>query len=366
VLGVRVLTDGRALTGLGSLGGVGTFIRNLTPLLAAMPDIDVAALVTDPAVAPPGVTPLPMHRRFDDRRPAVYEHEVRLPIDLLRCGRGADLVFSADVMAVPWTSRPYVQTLHDVIPLVVDSPDLARQRRWWRRWARRYRRADAVVAISRYTAAEGIRILGLKPERVHVVPNGVGPEFAAAAEDPVPAAEAPYLLAVGEYAPRKAWGDAFAVVAALAERGFPHHLRMAGRVRPLFEPELHQAMAVAEHRIDLVGFVDDLPALYRGASVYLSTSRYEGFGLPLVEAMASGLPVVTYDNSALPEVVGDAGIVVPDGDVGAMADAVADLLRSPARMRELSEAGRERARLFTWERAAAAYREIFLEVAGKA
>lgn len=358
---MRVLADGRSLTGFGSLGGVGTFSRHLFRGLAARPGIDLRVLVTETSALPSGVEPVRMHRRFDDRRPSMYEHEARLPVDLLR--HHSDVVYSPDVAAVAWTRRPYVQTLHDVIPLVVDDPDIARQRKWWKRWARRYRRADAVVAVSRHSADEGVRLLALDPSRVEVIPNGVGPEFLRSDARQSKAAETPYLLTVGEYAPRKQWEHAFAVTSMLASFGCAHWLQVAGRIRPRFVQSIERSRAAAQPaRIDLLGFVDDLPALYAGAAVYLSTSRYEGFGLPLVEAMASGTPVVTYDNSSLAEVVGDAGIVVPDGDVVAMADAVRRLLASPAQQAELREAGRLRAKTFSWQNAAERYDEVLKSV----
>ena len=107
----------------------------------------------------------------------------------------------------------------------------------------------------------------------------------------------------------------------------------------------------------------DLAALYRGADLVLVPSRYEGFGLPALEAMASGAPLVAYDNSSLPEVVGDGGLLVADGDVAALAQAARSVLTEPARRRRAPRAGPAQAAGFTWDTAAARYVEIYRQAA---
>ncbi len=357
---LRVLVDGRELTGMGRYSGLGTFTRSLLGAMSRQGSMEVRALTTDPGAVPEGVAPIRMWRRFDERRRSIYEHEALISLDVLRCR--SDVVYSPVLSGVPFAGRPYVQTLHDVIPLVLPDPDLWQLRRWWSRWARAYRRADAVVAVSRYTADEGIELLGLDPARVHVVHNGVSEEFSPRAGEPD---DPPYLLLVSEYSARKRYGDAFEVIGALAEAGYPHRLKVAGRVQHQFRSEVDELVRTAPRpdRIDMLGFVDDLPELYRGATTFLCTSSYEGFGLPLVEAMASGVPVVSYANSSLKEVVGDAGVLVSDGDVAAMIDATRALLDEPARRRDLRDAGLARARAFSWDTCASAYADVFAVVA---
>jgi glycosyltransferase involved in cell wall biosynthesis len=359
---LRVLVDGRELTGMGRFSGLGTFTRGLLGALACQRSVQVRALTTDPATVPAGVEPVRMWRRFDERRRSIYEHEALISLDVLRCR--SDVVYSPVLNGVPLTGRPYVQTLHDVIPLVLPDIDLAQLRRWWSRWGRAYRRADAVVAVSRYTADEGIRLLGLDPSRVEVVYNGVNAEFSprpnrVADDDP------PYLLVVSEYSARKRFADAFAVVGALADAGYPHRLKVAGRVQRQFRSEVDELVRLSPRpdRIDVLGFVDDLPELYRGATAFLCCSSYEGFGLPVAEAMASGVPVVAYANSSLTEVIGDAGVLVADGDLGAMVDAVRALLDEPTRRVDLREAGMRRAHAFSWDACASAYADVFAGVA---
>jgi glycosyltransferase involved in cell wall biosynthesis len=359
---VRVLVDGRELTGMGRFSGLGTFTRNLVGALAEIDSLSMRVLTTDTSVVPEGVQPVRMWRRFDARRRAMYEHEALISLDVLRCR--CDVVYSPAISGVPYAHRPYVQTLHDVIPLVVPHPHFAHLRKWWSRWGRRYRRADAVVAVSRYTADEGMRLLGLDPARIHVAHNGVHPQFCPRPDgDPD---DPPYILVVSEYAPHKGFGDAFATIGALAGQGYPHRLKVAGRVQDVFRDQIDDLLhhAPMPDRIDLLGFVEDLPELYRGATAFICCSRYEGFGLPVVEAMASGVPVAAYSNSSLTEVVSGAGVLVPDGDVSAMVGAVRSILDDQARRAELREAGLERVRRFSWDGCATVYADVFSNVAG--
>jgi glycosyltransferase involved in cell wall biosynthesis len=115
--------------------------------------------------------------------------------------------------------------------------------------------------------------------------------------------------------------------------------------------------------VEIRGFVDDLVGEYQRASLLIVTSRYEGFGLPILEAMACGTPVVAFSNSAIAEVVGDAGVLVDDGDAAQMAGAVREILADESRQDELRHRGIERAREFTWERSARAHADLLLYVA---
>jgi glycosyltransferase involved in cell wall biosynthesis len=256
-----------------------------------------------------------------------------------------------------------VQTLHDVIPLVIESPALAGPRARLQRQRPLFQSADAVIAVSRHSADEGIRVLGLDAAKIHVVHHGVDrvfrPSPAERATDP------PYLVFVSEFDPRKGHAEAFEVVAQLAERGFPHRLKVAGRIAPATRTTLLATATAARRpdRVDLLDFVTDLPALYQQASVAIVTSRYEGFGFPALEAMACGTPVVAFDNTATAEIVADGGVLVPDGDVDAFAKAVAAVLDSPALWRELSERALARAATFDWDASVAGHVDVFRSVA---
>ncbi len=366
-----VLIDASTLSSVTARSGIGTYVRNLLAALAADPDcpVTVNALVTPEVVIDHGIGRRTIDRRVKTRaRAAVIEHAVRLPLEARRLRRDGEVFHNPGGHAPLGIPGPWVQTLHDVIPLVVNDPALEEVRRRWMRFGPRYRNADAVIAISRHAADDGIRFLGLDPGRVHVVYHGVDPMFAPAcpgAEGAEKVGEVPYLLVVSEFSRRKGFAEAFAVISALADAGYPHILKVAGQVHDFGRDELSRLHAHTGRpdRVEILGFVDDLPALYRGAGALLVTSRYEGFGLPAVEAMASGVPVVAFANSALTEIVTGGGWLVADGDVEAMVKAVRTLLDSPDTAEEWRQKGLARAMDFTWSKSAARHVDVYLSVA---
>jgi glycosyltransferase involved in cell wall biosynthesis len=355
-----VLIDAAALGDDSAYRGIGTYVRSLLGGLAGESSLTVRTLVRGETNPPEGIDSVRLHRAAPGRWRAV-EHEFLLPLDVLRC---SPQVFHSPALDPPaWCRGPWVQTLHDMIPLVFDAADLAVEARRWRRRAARYRRASKVIAVSKHTASQAVSVLRLHPAKVEVIPHGVNPEFRPASEpdEVVP----PHLLLVGEYSERKGYREAFAVIGELAGFGYPHRLRVAGRIAPWQIPRLEQLVGAAQapERIDLLGFTHDLVREYQQADVLIMTSRYEGFGFPILEAMACGIPVVAFSNSSITEVVGDAGVLVPDGDVPAMVRAVRSVLDDPARRAELCLQGLERARKYSWPRSAALHAELYREVA---
>jgi glycosyltransferase involved in cell wall biosynthesis len=257
--------------------------------------------------------------------------------------------------------KPWVQTLHSLD----DHPALAEERRRWQRLGPRIRSATAVIVATDHARDGVIDLMDLDPGRVHVVPFGVSPAFRLAA--PAPTVDTPYLLYVGEYGPHKGYREAFESISGLAERGFPHRLEVAGRLAPWHQEEVTRLLAVTKHpeRVDLLGHVDQarLVDLYAGATAVVMTSRCEAFGFPLVEAMAMAIPVVAFDNTAIPSVLGDGGVTVPDGDVGAVVDAVAEIITDPAFRNRVAVAARRRSVLFDWQDCAAAHKRIYAAAA---
>jgi len=225
-----------------------------------------------------------------------------------------------------------------------------------------------IFAISEFTKKDLLACRpDLSPRQISVIPLAAGSSFtpcsdvdrkvAVRAKYGVPP-QVPYVLSLATLEIRKNLDqvvNAFVLYLEQAESS-PMHLVLAGMSGWKLE-QLQSALEAAgrwRHRIILTGFVedDDLSALYSDALCFIYLSRYEGFGLPPLEAMACGTPVVCANNSSLPEVVGEAGLLLDVDDVQAVADTIQKIFKSEALRKELSCAGIERARLFSWERCA--------------
>ncbi len=376
---LSVTIDGRALTDASSYRGLGTYVRQLLAGLAAVPDLDLSVMAEPATVLPPGAALIRLASRAPDRW-ATAEHQFLLSRRLARLRRRAAAagagthpgrpVFHSPALDPPRrVGLPWVQTIADVLPLSNPDPAYAVERRRWGRWAGRVRAADAVIALSRHSAGQANELLGVDPDRIHVIPLAPDPRYRPADAGPVgiEPTRAPYVLSVGEYAPHKGFAELSLVMAELVRAGLPHRLVVAGRVTDQWRSEMERALgsggSQARQRIDVVGWVPDLLPLYQGASALVCTSRHEGFGLALVEAMATATPVVAFANSALPEVVGDGGVLVADGDCPALAARLAEWLSDPSRRAEASSAARRRAAGFSWAETVRAHVGIYRRVA---
>jgi glycosyltransferase involved in cell wall biosynthesis len=319
-----------------------TYVKNLLRTLsvpAAAAGLDVAAVTRHPELVPDGVLPVLLPARSQEVRMAWT-----LPRTLRRLG--AALVHTQ--YALPFRCPcPAVVTIHD---LSFEHGLMGRRDRlvFERVVPHAARAAARVLTVSERTKRDLVEHYGIPPERIVVTPNGVDPAFHPVTQDTT---SRPYALAVGAIQERKNQG---AALAAAREAGL--ELVVVGPVK-----DGRAAAQLREGGARLEGYVEveRLAELYRGAACLVQPSRYEGFGLPVVEAMASGTPVVTVPDPALVEVAGEAAVVVPEAELAA------GIRRAVEERDTLAAAGLERARAFTWEAAARGTVTAYVEALGR-
>lgn len=282
-------------------------------------------------------------------------------------------IYHAAEHLLPNLRRPTVLTVHDLI-----FERFPEHHTWTNRFFLKLgmplfvRAADAIIAVSQHTRRDLIELYHVPAAKIHVIYEGIDERFAPI--DPLGIAavrrkygiERPYLLMVGTLEPRKNHATALRALARLKADGFLHCLVIAGGHGWLFDP-IRTLVGELELSADVLftGRVadDDLPALYSGADCFLMPSLYEGFGFPVLEAMACGTPVVCSNRSSLPEVVGDAALLVDPEDEERLASAVGHLLTDAHLRSQLRQRGEQQATGFRWSECAAETARIYAEVA---
>jgi glycosyltransferase involved in cell wall biosynthesis len=266
-----------------------------------------------------------------------------------------------------------VFTLHDVAYLLFPEHHLPRNRIYLRTMMPRFlRRADRVIAVSENTRNDALRSYHVDPEKIEVIPEGVEPRFRPGVDrDEVARVRDRYtlperfILSVGTIEPRKNHLTLVEAYASLRSRHPEVGLVIAGGKGWLYERFFERVRALGlDDRVLFTGHVpdDDMPALLNAAEVFAFPSEFEGFGLPPLEAMACGIPVVSSNAASLPEVVGDSGMLVPPHDVAGWVDALDHLLRDAALRAAFAARGIARARRFTWDAAAERTLEVYHSV----
>lgn len=305
----------------------------------------------------------------------LYREHVLLPlacrrerVDLLHCPKSAIPFFSP---------CPTVVTLHDLIPLRHPETEKFAARVYWRlQIPIAARRSAFIITDSEHARREIMADFKVPAERIRAIMLGFDPAMLMRRDAVQGAAiraryglPEGYILYVGTIQPRK---NIITLIEAYArlkrEKEIAEKLVIVGRKGWLYD-RLFERIAELGLKSEVIftGFVPDeeLPFIYDGARVFAYLSLFEGFGLPPLEAMACGVPVVTSNTTSLPEVVGDAGITVPPTDIERVAAALEQVLTDPLLASRMREAGIARARLFSWEAAARDTLAIYMQIAGK-
>jgi glycosyltransferase involved in cell wall biosynthesis len=367
---VRVAIDARKLHDY----GIGTYVRNLVHALARQPHDDHYVLLCRDAdadyVRSLGARFEPLIERAGNYS---LREQLSVPSSLHRAQ--VDLFHAPHYVVSPLTRVPYVVTIHDCIhlrfPQYLPNRFAASYARTVMGMAAR--RARRVLTVSLASKQDILHYLGIPAEKVEVIYNALDSRLAATPTDEDMAyvrerfqLTAPFILYAGNIKPHKNVDRLIEAYSILRRRGIttPKLLIIGDEISKY--PNLRRLV----HRFQLhpyvrfFGFVPEatLAALYRLASVFVFPSLYEGFGLPPLEAMAARTPVVTSNVSSLPEVVGDAAVLIDPMDAGAIADAIARVLSDERLRDELVRRGQDRVTAFSWERSVARIREVYAEM----
>lgn len=357
-------------------GGIGTYIRNLAPALVRQ-DPSLELVLFHARFATPELPERWMRdHRLEELPDAIRTLYPRwdllgrpaLPASL----RDADVVHATNPAAVPPAAedRRLVVTVHDLA--FERYPSLFP--RAWRTLYRlglraAVRRAHAIVTPSRTTAEDVLSRTKVDPRKLHVVPLAAslpGAEVDVADVLARLKVRAPYVLFVGTIEPRKNLVRVVRAYRRVAATGVPHALVLAGPLGWRHEALMRELALEGPGEIVMTGALtpEELDAVYRAADVFVYPSMYEGFGLPVVEAMVRGIPTVASNTSALPEVTGDAALGVNPRSVREIAAAIESLCTDVDLAERLAARGRKQAERFSWEETARATLGVYEQVLG--
>jgi glycosyltransferase involved in cell wall biosynthesis len=360
---MQILIDGRSLLE-NQRCGVGTYASEMVKALAAAETDELFVWGNGLKSDWPADLPLQGVKRSLTRRPNKL---VNAGFSLLRrpriedhAGVDPDLIYLPNLNFMA-TDRPYVVTVHDLSFLHFPEFFPPKGRAWHRaiKPNQLIKHAAHVITVSEHTKQDLQELFGLKADEISVVSPGVGPEFRSLNDRETERTRRYYelpeefFLFMGAIEPRK---NIEGLISAFELIDAPEHLVIAGG-KGWLNRNVYQQAATSPKRdkIHFLGYVsaDDKPSLYNLATALVYPSFYEGFGMPPVEAMACGTPVIASHVSSLPEVVGQAGLLVNPHDLQAIAAAMESLSRDPAARAELRRRGLKRAQDFSWDQSAA-------------
>lgn len=363
--------------------GIGRYTRSL---VAGLARVDPATQYTlfsverptptrgfpDPALAP---NMRPRVFGVGNRYATIAWQRLRLPAPVEWVAGPSAVFHGPDFTLPPTRSARRVVTIHDLAFLTHPALAFPKLAAYLQTVVpRSVRSAQRVIAVSQFTADELVARLGVAPERISVIPLGVDPSVRRIT-DPARIAELearlglrhPLVLAVSTIEPRKNYERLIAAFARATQApDGPQMLALAGRKGWLYEGTFEAVKRYGvQDRVNFLDYVsdDDLPTLYTAADALAMPSISEGFGIPVIEAMACGTPVVCSSAGALPEVAGDAALIVAPEDVEGLAAALVRIISYPALREELRQRGLQRCRRFDWDIAARAHAQVYQALA---
>ncbi|HUS94624.1 MAG TPA: glycosyltransferase family 1 protein [Patescibacteria group bacterium] len=308
---------------------------------------------------------------FDERWMHRIWYRLKVPLSVQNFTGRLDLFHSPDFVLPPINKKtPTLLTIHDLSFIRYPetfTPELVAYLNQIVPWS--INRATHILADSKTTKDDLVTQWNVDPVKVSVLYSGVGgnfepitnPRSIKKVRKKYDLGDKPYLISVGTVQPRKNYRMLIRAFRPVAEN-FPNDLIIVGGKGWMHDQILGEVEAQGLHgRVKFLGYVDDsdLPALYSAATILASPSLYEGFGLPILEAMACGVPVIASNVSSLPEVVGDAGVLLPTEDTDAWSQAMMNLIEDMSQRTKLVGAGFLRARQFTWSKSAKELMSIY-------
>lgn len=350
-----------------------SYILGLVRGLSRIDDRNLYTLYTTSDTAPDILGPLGDNWTVCRVRP--HQRSVRIPLSLpLRLARDRQNVVHFQYIAPPRLHASLVLTVHDV-SFEVFPEYFTPFERVGLRWGTRYSigRAEKIITGSDFSKRQLADVYRLPLNKIALTPYAVGDDFARAAAGAARGKgvrqklglERDFVLWVGNFIRRKRPEVLLAAFQRLvSEGGFECDLVLAGAKAGMYR-ELADAVTRAglEQRIHFLGYVaaDDLPHLYKEATVFVFPSQYEGFGIPVLEAMSCGAPVICSSESSLAEVVGDAALTLPRMTAESLATALRSVAQDPTRRKELTRLGLARAKEFSWDETALSTLRIYEE-----
>ena len=358
--------------------GYGTYIRNLIRAMGELErDLQFQLIARTGGVGELGSLPANFSMVEYPREDRSVFENIAFPWFLR--GLHADLVHIPLNNVPLFMPKPYVVTIHDISSLVFESGSETRDRLHLWRFRRGLQRADQVIAVSGATRRDVLNLMNLPPEQVRRIYNAIDPGFLAVETDGRKRQEVldryqidyPYLLYAGSVNPRKNVARIVEALALLRQELGSHPKYKDLRLviigdqiskYPSLRRTVHQSRV--SDAVRFLGFVkrEELQVFYQGAELFVFPSLYEGFGLPPLEAMALGTAVVTSGVSALPEVVGDAAMIVKPENVFDIARGIREVLLDDALRADLIARGREQVKRFSWYDTARQVLETYRDV----